>query len=229
MADRPTVAFDLDGTLVDTAPDLLDALNVVLREAGLAPIAAEDARGLFGGGARVLIERGLAFHGLRVEDAVIDQMQAHFLAYYEDHLSDHSRPYADAFSVLDALAAKSRLIIVTNKLERYATKLLQALDLARYFSVIAGPDTFGLRKPDPGHLLSSVARAGGAQGNTIMIGDSMTDVATARAAEVPIVVVSYGYRDVEAEALGADRVVDRLDQIPATIQDLLTRSGKRRT
>ncbi|MEX2128442.1 MAG: HAD family hydrolase [Xanthobacteraceae bacterium] len=221
MAPHPTVAFDLDGTLVDTAPDLLDALNLVLREAALAPISADDARGLFGGGARVLIERGLAFHGMRVDDADIDKMQAHFLAYYEDHLADRSRPYPGAIETLDALRQRARLIVVTNKFERYSTKLLEALGLARHFSVVAGPDTFGVRKPDPGHLLRAVARAGGDPAATIMIGDSMTDVATARAAKVPVVVVSYGYSDVEAAALGADRVIDRLDEAPAAVNALL--------
>jgi phosphoglycolate phosphatase len=226
MAPQPTIAFDLDGTLVDTAPDLLDALNLVLHEAALAPIGADDARGLFGGGARVMIERGLAFHGLRVADADIDKMQARFLSYYEDHLADRSLPYAGAMETLAMLAGRqARLIVVTNKFERYSTKLLESLGLARFFSVVAGPDTFGVRKPDPGHLLRAVARAGGDPAATIMIGDSITDVATARAAKVPVVVVSYGYRDIEAAALGADLVIDRLDEVPAAVSGLLNETG----
>jgi phosphoglycolate phosphatase len=222
MALRPTIAFDLDGTLVDTAPDLLDALNLVLREAALGPVAAKDARALVGGGARLMIERGLAQHGVRVADADIDRMLARFLSYYEDHLADRSRPYAGAVETLDALSArKARLIVVTNKFERYSTKVLESLGLARYFSVVAGPDTFGVRKPDPEHLLRAVARAGGDRTATIMVGDSITDVATARAADVPVVAVSYGYRDVAATALGADRIIDRFDEVPAAIDALL--------
>jgi phosphoglycolate phosphatase len=222
MPPRPTIAFDLDGTLVDTAPDLLAALNAVLTETGLAALSAEDAHGLFGGGARVLIERGLDFHGVRPETVEIERMFRRFLDFYEEHLADYSRPFPGAAETLEHLAARdAHLVVVTNKFERFAVKLLSLLDLANRFSVIAGPDTFGVRKPDPGHLLSAVARAGGDPAHTIMVGDSMTDVATARAAKVPVIAVSYGYRDVEAAALGADRLVDRLDQVPAAVAELL--------
>ncbi|MCC6948479.1 MAG: phosphoglycolate phosphatase [Bradyrhizobiaceae bacterium] len=222
MSPRPTVAFDLDGTLVDTAPDLLAALNTVLSEAGLAPISMEDAHGLFGGGARVLIERGLTFHGMRPDAADMERMFARFLEFYEDHLADHSKAFPGAAEMLEQLAAgDAHLVVVTNKYERFAVKLLSMLGLAARFSVIAGPDTFGVRKPDPGHLLGAVARAGGSPARTIMIGDSMTDVATARAARVPVIAVSYGYRDREAAALGADRLIDRLDEVPAALAELL--------
>ena len=222
MAPRPTIAFDLDGTLVDSAPDLLGALNVVLHEAGLDPISAEDARGLYGGGARVLIESGLEFHGVHRGVADIDAMQKRFLAYYEDHLADGSAPFPGAAEMLDALAEKNaHLIVVTNKFERFSVKLLKLLGLAGRFQVIAGPDTFGLRKPDPGHLLRAVERAGGDPSATVMVGDSITDVATARAAKVPVIAVSFGYRDRSVEALGADKIVDRLEQVPEAAARLL--------
>jgi phosphoglycolate phosphatase len=222
MSPRPTVAFDLDGTLVDSAPDLLAALNTVLSEAGLATLSADDARGLYGGGARVLIERGLAFQGVRPEATVVEQMFARFLEFYEEHIADYSKPFPGAAEMLEQLTAgDAHLVVVTNKYERFAVKLLASLDLASRFAVIAGPDTFGVRKPDPGHLLGAVARAGGNPVRTIMVGDSMTDIATARAAKVPVIAVSYGYRDVEAAALGADRLVDRLDELPAAVAELL--------
>jgi phosphoglycolate phosphatase len=222
MPPRPTVAFDLDGTLVDTAPDLLAALNTVLTEAGLAAIDAEVAHGMFGGGARAMIERGLAFQGVRAEGIEMERMFARFLEFYEAHLADFSRPFPGAAETLEHLAARdAHLVVVTNKFERFAVKLLSLLELSSRFSVIAGPDTFGVRKPDPGHLLGAVARAGGDPARTIMVGDSTTDVATARAAKVPVIAVSYGYRDVEAAALGADRLVDRLDEVPAAVAALL--------
>ena len=222
MAPRPTIAFDLDGTLVDSAPDLLVALNVVLAEAGLAPISAADARGLYGGGARLLIERGLSFHGAHRGVSEIDEMQVRFLAYYEEHIADGSLPFPGAAEMLDELARQNaRLVVVTNKFERFAVKLLSLLGLAERFQVIAGPDTFGLRKPDPGHLLLAVERAGGDRTATIMVGDSVTDVATARAAKVPVIAVSFGYRDRSVQALGADRVIDRLDEIPDAVARLL--------
>jgi phosphoglycolate phosphatase len=229
MSLRPTIAFDLDGTLVDSAPDLLETLNFVLRESELGPITAADARGMFGGGARVLIERGLSFHGVRMAETDVNRMQARFLAYYEDHLADRSLPFPGAAEALDALAAQgARLVVVTNKFERLSAKLLAALGLADRFAVVAGPDTFGVRKPDPAHLLRAVERAGGNTAATVMVGDSVVDVATARAAKVPAIAVSFGYRDVEADALGADLLIDRLEQVPAAVAELLgDNKGKR--
>jgi phosphoglycolate phosphatase len=229
MSPRPTIAFDLDGTLVDSAPDLLATLNVVLHEFGLDPIAAADARGMFGGGARVLIERGLSFHGVRPSESEVNRMQMRFLAYYEEHLADRSQPFPGAAEALSALAARdARLVVVTNKFERFSTKLLALLGLLDRFAVIAGPDTFGVRKPDPAHLLRAVDRAGGDATTTIMVGDSVVDVATARAAEVPVIAVSFGYRAVEADALGADLLVDRLDQVPDAVDVLLARREDKR-
>ena len=222
MSPRPTIAFDLDGTLVDSAPDLLETLNLVLRETGLGPLAAADARGMFGGGARVMIERGLAYHGVRPAAQEVERMFQRFLAHYEDHLADKSVPYPGAADALETLLSqKAHLVVVTNKFERFSVKLLAALGLAKYFTVIAGPDTFNLRKPDPGHLLRAVEKAGGAASATVMVGDSAVDVATARAANVPVIAVSYGYRSVGAAELGADRLIDRLGDVPATAKALL--------
>jgi phosphoglycolate phosphatase len=228
MPPRPTIAFDLDGTLVDTAPDLLGALNFVLGEIGLSPLGEDQVRSLVGGGARVMIERGLTVHGIDPQPAEVDRMLADFLRFYERHIADQSRPFPGAAETLDRLAAEgARLIVVTNKIERYSVQLLNVLGLAKRFSVIAGPDTFGVRKPDPGHLLRAVERAGGDPDLTVMIGDSITDVATARAAKVPVIAVTFGYREGSAEALGADHLVDRLDEIPAASDRLLSLRASR--
>jgi phosphoglycolate phosphatase len=222
MSSRPTIAFDLDGTLVDSAPDLLKTLNLVLGESGLGPIAAGDARGMFGSGARALIERGLAHHGIQPEASRLERMQSRFLDYYADHLADHTLPYPGATEVLQHFAARNaRLIVVTNKFERFSVKLLAALGLHEYFHVVAGPDTFNVRKPDPDHLLRAVEKAGGHAASTVMIGDSPVDVATARAADVPVIAVSYGYRSIGAEELGADKLIDRLEEVPAAVEQLL--------
>jgi phosphoglycolate phosphatase len=184
---------------------------------------------MFGGGARLMIERGLSFHGVKPSENDMNRMQTRFLEYYEEHLSDRSQPFPGAAETLDALAArKALLVVVTNKFERFATKLLVSVGLGDRFAVVAGPDTFGARKPDPAHLLRAVERAGGAAAATIMVGDSVVDVATARAARVPVIAVSFGYRNVEADALGADVLVDRLDQVPAAVDDLLSARGNRR-
>jgi phosphoglycolate phosphatase len=221
MALRPTIAFDLDGTLVDTAPDLLDALNLVLDEAGLDAIPPQDMRRLVGGGARVLIERGLSLHGKQLPAGEVDRLFTRFLDHYDAHIADRSAPFPGAEDTLERLAgAGYRLVVVTNKPERYSMKLLSLLGLAPRFSVIAGPDTYGVRKPDPAHLLRAVAAAGGVADAAVMIGDSAVDVATARAARVPVIAVSYGYSDVNPSELGADRLVDRLAKLPSVVAEV---------
>jgi len=222
MNHRPTIAFDLDGTLVDTAPDLIGTLNLVLGEAGLKPVPFGEARNLVGGGARALIERGLKLEGAQVAPAELDRMFARFLVHYENHLADNSLLFPGAIETLDALTRSGAILVVcTNKLERFSVKLLNALVFADRFAFIAGPDTFSVRKPDPGHLLGAVSRAGGHSSAVVMVGDSKTDVATARAANVPMIAVSFGYSDVPATALGADKVVEKLTDVPAAVADLL--------
>jgi phosphoglycolate phosphatase len=222
MTARPTIAFDLDGTLVDTAPDLVATLNLVLQEAGLDQVPYDEARNLVGGGARALIERGLAFEHERLPAAKVDGLLARFLVHYEAHLADRSRAFPDVGAVLDVLAAKGALLIVcTNKLERFSVKLLQALGLADRFALIAGADTFEVRKPDPGHLLGAIARAGGRSTATLMVGDSETDVLTARRAKVPVVAVSWGYSRTPVAELGADRLIERMNDLPQAVEELL--------
>lgn len=222
MIHRPTIAFDLDGTLVDTAPDLIGALNLVLNEAGLKPVPFHEARNLVGGGARVLIERGLSLEEAKVSPAELDRMFARFLVHYEDHLADASLPFPGAVEMLDTLEKSgANLVVCTNKLERFSVKLLKALGLADRFAFIAGPDTFSVRKPDPGHLLGAVSRAGGHSSAVVMVGDSKTDVATARAANVPAIAVSFGYSDVPVASLNADKIVDRLADVPNAVAELL--------
>jgi phosphoglycolate phosphatase len=225
MTVRPTIAFDLDGTLVDTAPDLVDTLNLVLEEAGLPPVPFHEARDLVGGGARALIERGLAFERAKLPVAEVDRLFARFLVHYEARLADRSRAFPDAGATLDALRARGAILVVcTNKLERFSLKLLAALGLADRFALIAGADTFPVRKPDPAHLLSAVARAGGRSSAAVMVGDSETDVLTARRAKVPVVAVSWGYSRVPAGELGADRLITRMSELPLAVEDLLDRA-----
>jgi phosphoglycolate phosphatase len=229
MTARPTIAFDLDGTLVDTAPDLVDTLNLVLEEAGLDPVPYDEARNLVGGGARAMIERGLAFEREKLPAFEVDRLFARFLVHYEAHLADRSRVFPEVGAVLDALAAKGALLVVcTNKLERFSVKLLQALGLADHFAVVAGADTFEVRKPDPGHLLGAVARAGGRSTAAVMVGDSETDVLTARRAKVPVVAVSWGYSRIPAGELGADRLIERMNDLPGAVGELLDLAAKAR-
>ncbi len=149
-------------------------------------------------------------------------MFADFLDHYAAHIADRSRPFPGAVEALDAMAATgARLIIVTNKLERFAVKLLRELDLADRFALVAGADTFTARKPDPAHLLGAIAKAGGHSGHAVMIGDSEIDVTAARRARVPVVAVTWGYSAVPAHELNADRVVERFAEVPEAASALL--------
>jgi phosphoglycolate phosphatase len=221
---RPTIAFDLDGTLVDTAPDLLKALDATLEIEGLNPPEAHEARNFIGAGARVMIERALAFNQVQFGKEKVDGMFSAFLSHYEDHIADHSRPFPGVEQALARLAAEGALMVVcTNKFERYAAKLLDALKLADRFAFIAGGDTFKFRKPDPRHLIDAIERAGGDTDHAVLIGDSETDVVTARAAEIPVVAVSFGYTDIPPAALGADALVHKFEDVPAAALNLLNR------
>jgi phosphoglycolate phosphatase len=213
-----TIVFDLDGTLIDTAPDLIDTLNFILTQEGLPAVPFAIARNLIGGGARGMIERALAAEGRTGAPADVDRLYAAFIAHYADHLADRSRPFPKLDAALDALdAADHRLAVCTNKLERLSVRLLNILELAPRFAAICGPDTFGVHKPDPEILRRTVQRAGGEPGAAIMVGDSKTDVFTARAAKAPIVAVDFGYSDVPIADLKPDRIISSFADLPLAI------------
>jgi phosphoglycolate phosphatase len=203
-----TIVFDLDGTLIDTAPDLIDTLNFILKQAELPPIAYETARMMIGGGAKTMIERALVEEGRPGTAAELDRLYAAFVAHYAEHIADRSRPFPHLEATLQRLAALGhQLAVCTNKLEWLSHRLLRALNLAPYFAAICGQDTFGMQKPDPRILLQTVARVGGEPAQSIMIGDSGTDVLTARAAGIPVIAVNFGYTEVPVAALNPDLVL----------------------
>lgn len=221
---RPTVVFDLDGTLVDTAPDLLRALDFALEREGLNPPDDHEARNFIGGGARAMIERALAHTQMKFGTEQVDRMFRQFLVHYEDHIADHSRPFPGLEQALAQLTEEgAQLAVCTNKLEAYAIKLLRELKLADRFVFIAGSDTFAYKKPDPRHLTDTIERAGGTIGRAVLVGDSETDVITAKAAEVPVIAVSFGYTDIPPAALGADRLIHKYGDLTAAVMDLLDR------
>jgi phosphoglycolate phosphatase len=219
-----TIVFDLDGTLIDTAADLIDTLNFVLAQEGLVALPFETARKLIGGGARAMIERALAAEGRACAPADIDRLYAAFIAHYADHIADRSRPFPALDAALDELnAAGHRLAVCTNKLEWLSVRLLTVLKLAPRFAAICGPDTFGVHKPDPEMLRRTVRRAGGEPAAAIMVGDSKTDISTARAAKVPIVAVDFGYSDVPIASLKPDRIISSFADLPAAVTALAIR------
>jgi phosphoglycolate phosphatase len=219
MFKDATIVFDLDGTLVDTAPDLTNALNDVLTRRGHAPVSGETIRACVGHGARVMIEQALNRTGAR-ED--VEQMLAEFLVHYEANIAAESRPYPGAVAALERLSTQgARLAVCTNKREYLSRKLLQALGLDSYFAAIAGRDTFAVAKPDPGHLTSTIALAGGAPSRAVMIGDSEVDIRTAKAASVPIVLVSFGYAGSPLEGFAPEARIDHFDELEERAASLL--------
>ena len=215
------VVFDLDGTLVDTAPDLIETLNVVFAREGLSAVDYAAARNMIGGGARKMIESGLKFEGRPLDAGTVDRMFNDFIAYYAAHVADRSHPFPGLEKALDRLAARGcRFAVCTNKLEGLSRLLLEALGLTGRFEAICGQDTFGIQKPDPEILRRTIAAAGGDIRHAVMVGDSGTDIATARAAGIPVVAVDFGYSETPITELGADRLISHFDDLAAAVLEL---------
>jgi phosphoglycolate phosphatase len=222
MTDARTVVFDLDGTLVDTAPDLISALNFVLDREGLPPVPLLSARTMIGAGARRLVERGLELEGRSYSLKDVDRLTGDFIAYYAAHIADASRPFEGLEGALDDLGAQGyRFAVCTNKLEWLSKLLLDRLGLSSRFSAICGADTFGVAKPDPAILQQTVARAGGQLSSAIMVGDAGPDIGVARRAGIPVIGVEFGYTEVPIADLGADRLINHMSQLPAAVEVLM--------
>lgn len=205
------VAFDLDGTLADTAPDLTAALNHALRALGRKAIDPATVRQLVGHGARALLRRGLAATG-ESSEALVDQGFPLFIDFYTENICNGTTAYPGVETALDALTSQGiGIAICTNKPELLTHKLVAALGWSDRFQSIVAADTLPVRKPDPAPLHEAIARAGG--GRAAFVGDSITDADTAKAAGVPFVAVSFGFSDRPVDALGADRVIDGYDAL----------------
>jgi phosphoglycolate phosphatase len=214
----PLIVFDLDGTLIDTAPDLVATLNAILACEGLPPVDFETARNMVGGGARLMVQRGFIASGRNPTAAAIDGCTRDFINHYAAHIADSSQPFPGVEAVLDTLAERGyRLAVCTNKLEQLSVRLLDELGLSKRFSAICGADTFGVSKPDPEILRRTIARAGATGCGAVMVGDSLTDIATARAANIPVIAVDFGYTDTPVAELGPDRIISRFTDLPDAV------------
>lgn len=213
------IVFDLDGTLVDTAPDLIGGLNAAMAAEGLPPVPVAKAKDLVGAGVRALVERGLTLHNRQVTPERFDALMEIFLDYYAKNIARLSRPYPGVLEqLLDLKSQGWRFAVCTNKLESYSRTLLRDLKMTHWFEAVCGGDTFAFKKPDPRHLTETIAKAGG--GDAIMVGDSRTDVDTARAAGIPIIGVSFGYTDVPMKDLKPDVTIDHFSQFAAALHKL---------
>lgn len=220
MPDR-AVIFDLDGTLVDTAPDLMRATNFVLAGMGRRSLEMAEVRAFVGHGARALLTRGLAATGGLPEGYDVEPDYKRFVAYYSENIAAGSAPFPGLVPLLERLKDEGvGLGVCTNKLEGLSVQLLEALDLAKYFGAVVGPDTIGVAKPDPKPFFEAVNRLNLESPRAIMVGDSETDVLTARNAGVPVIAVPFGYTPRPVQEFGPDRMISHFDEAYGAIADL---------
>jgi phosphoglycolate phosphatase len=222
MPDRfKAVVFDLDGTLVDTAPDLAATLNHVLGRVGRPPVALGEVRAMVGDGVVKLIERGLAASGPPVDEETFERLRGEYMAHYGAHIADASRPFPRLRETLAGLKGAGKALgVCTNKPLALSEKLLEALDLRRDFGAVVGGDSLPERKPDPAPLRLALKRLGVEPARAAMIGDSNTDLLTARAAGVPCVLVTFGYTARPVEELGADALISDFGDLPRALARL---------
>ena len=217
-----TIVFDLDGTLVDTAPDLHRALAVVMQAEGLPPASLDDVRNFVGQGASSLIVRAFAVHGVYPPPERIDQLVDDYTAALVVDIAGQSVPYPGLVPVLDTLnAAGAILCVCTNKRTNLSNQLLAALGLSHHFASVVGADAVKNRKPHPDHYIAAIRAAKGDPARSMMIGDSSNDVMSAKAAGAPVAVYAYGYTDTAPELLGADAVFKHYTELPELIVRLL--------
>lgn len=216
-----TIAFDLDGTLVETAPDLVATLNKVLASEGLAPVAYEHARNMVGHGAKRMIERGYAATGLPLSPDLSPVLFERFISTYLAHIADTSHPFPGCLDALETLLdAGATLVVATNKRTDLAVALLEKLNMTDYFAAIVGADLAPAAKPDGRHILFAIEEADGDPDMAIMVGDSASDVDGAKDAGVPVIAVTFGYTEIPAAQLGADVVLDHYDQVVEAVAKL---------
>ncbi|MDH7788814.1 phosphoglycolate phosphatase [Ochrobactrum sp. 19YEA23] len=219
---KPIIVFDLDGTLVDTAPDLLDSLNHCLSISGLKAADRAALRRFVGQGGRTMIERAFAAQQTQIDETRLDRLVEEFREHYADNMPGHSTFYPGVLEALDRFQAHGfELAVCTNKFESLSVKLLTSMGEAARFAAICGADTFAWRKPDPRHLTDTIARAGGNRDRALMVGDSRTDIDTAKAAGIPVVAVDFGYTDLPVQHYEPSRVISHYDEFTLEMAEQL--------
>ncbi len=219
---KSIIVFDLDGTLVDTAPDLLAALNFSIKAGGLQPADPAALRPQLGMGARAMIERAFATQNVDLPAGELDRLFDLFMRHYIDNMPGQSLPFPGAVAALDRFEDAGYLLaICTNKLEKSAKRLIDGLGLATRFGAICGQDTFAFRKPDPRHIVETARLAGGDVAHIVMIGDSRTDIDAAKAGGIPVVAVDFGYTDRHVRAFEPSNVISHFDELTVSLAERL--------
>lgn len=217
-----TAVFDLDGTLVDSANDLIRATNHTLQVAGLSAVPGETLRTTVSHGARAMLEQALRLLGKDMPKGDVDRLQATFLAYYADNIAIDTRPFPGAIATLGRMrTAGARLAVCTNKTEQLARRLLRAVEMDGLFHAITGRDTLPVCKPDPGHLIGTVILADGDLSSVVMVGDSEIDIKTARAAGIPSIGVTFGYSPEPIDTFQPGATIAHFDELEPSIRRLM--------
>lgn len=214
-----TLIFDLDGTLIDSAPDLRTACNKLLQRENRREITLAETKKFVGNGAAKLVARAFAATGEPVEESELVALTQDFLAFYDGHEADETQTYPSVMETLQKLKEQGyRMALCTNKPQQPTQNLVKQLGLESFFEVIIGGDQVGKKKPDPEMLLSTLKHMGLSPDQAVMIGDSPNDIGAADNADIPSIAVSYGYRRVSVEELGADRIIDHMAQLPDALE-----------
>jgi phosphoglycolate phosphatase len=223
--DGATIAFDLDGTLVESAPDLIKAVNAILTAEGLKPLDYEQGRPFISRGARWLLQWGLELAGAQEPAARTAALFGRFISYYSAHVADETRPFPGAVQSLEILkTAGARLVVCTNKPTLLSRSLLSQLDMLALFDGVVGLDAVTAAKPDPAHLIEAVEAVGGQLSRTVMVGDADTDAGAARAAGTPLILVDFGYTEIPAVDLAPDVLLHHFDDLVDACTGLLRES-----
>jgi len=217
----PALLFDLDGTLANTDAALHAAMNYVLQKYGYQPVPNDAVHNMIGGGARMILQRGLAENNASMDDAALDLATEELVLWYDQNIDQHTRVFDGVLPILKAAkAADYKMAVVTNKRESLSSKLLFRLGLHQYFDTLVGGDTLATRKPDAAPIIEALRRLDVTPEDAIMVGDSEADTASAQAAEVACICVSFGYRRVSLDALGADAIIDHFNEFSAAAKAL---------
>lgn len=221
-----TVIFDLDGTLVDSAPDIADALDELLQERGLEPIGLDGTRKLIGHGIPNLVKKALALRGQETEPDELASATSLFQQFYATRLPAKAVAYPGVAQCLETLKNEGwRLVVCTNKLEVFSRSILKGLNLDSYFEIVAGPDTFGVAKPNPEHLLRALPENRPSDYRVVMVGDSEVDIETAHAAHIPIIAVTYGYSKTPLAELKPQGLTGNFSEVPKLVKQLAEMPG----
>jgi len=222
MENKAAILFDLDGTLVDTAPDLLATLSHVLKRENCPSPPPDAIRPQISNGAWAMLRESLLMAGRPPDDDLLDRLFDDFIDHYSANMAVHSRPFPGLLPQLEALSARRLAMgICTNKREAMARQLLQELGLDHYFKTVLGGDSLPFRKPHPGHLLAALGELGTSPERAVMIGDSASDILAAQAARMPVIALDFGYSSQKLENLNPDALISHYDQLPTVLDTLL--------